>query len=223
MVSYAASAVSLTRDPELFRRLERVWGRGILEFSGIETHVTGAELIDPQRGYVIVSNHQSYMDIPILFRTLPIVPGFVAKQELAKVPFLAAALRLGGHVTIDRGNRQRAAASLGYAAVQVREGRTVLVFPEGTRSPSRTVGKFKLGAFHLAKAAGVPLVPVGVRGSGAVYPKHGTLIHPGRVEVHIGTPLAPDEVKATKARPLSERVRLEVARLADMPLREGFN
>jgi 1-acyl-sn-glycerol-3-phosphate acyltransferase len=165
MVIAAVSAGVLMRDPDLFKRAQRVWARGLLQVWGVELHVVGAERVDLSKSYVVMANHLSYVDIVVLFLALPMIPGFLAKRELAKVPFLAMAIRSGGHVLIDRGRRESAVESIKNAADQVRGGRTVLIFPEGTRGDSDTIGDLKKGGFHLAKSAVVPILPVGVRGS----------------------------------------------------------
>ncbi|MDD9945616.1 MAG: lysophospholipid acyltransferase family protein [Myxococcales bacterium] len=219
MVTCAGTGTVLLRDRELFRRMERVWARGILDFSDIDVSVRDDSGMREGQGYVVVSNHLSHLDIVVLFMTLPVVPGFVAKQELKKVPFLSQALDLGGHVLIDRQDRDRARESLAEAAGQIRSGRTVLVFPEGTRGGSNTIGVFKTGAFHLAKEAGVPLVPVGISGSRDVMPREGWLIHPGRIHVHIGEPIEAETVTTTPLRQLAKMTRRRVAELSGLPLR----
>jgi 1-acyl-sn-glycerol-3-phosphate acyltransferase len=157
----------------------------------VELQVFGAEHMPEGQSYVVMSNHASYADIVALFIALPVIPGFLAKRELMRVPFLAAALRAGGHVIIDRKRRETARQTIDSAAAQVRAGRTVLIFPEGTRSDAGEVSGFKTGGFHLAKSAQVPIVPVGLRGTHTVGPKHSALFWPGKIEVHIGEQLSP--------------------------------
>ncbi len=221
MVTTAMGAVGVTGDGDVFRRLERVWAKGLTNVWGVDVAAFGTQHIDPTRSYVIMSNHASHVDIVALFLALPIVPGFLAKSELDKVPFLSTALRAGGHVVIDRGKHQSAMDTLKRAAVEVREGKTIVIFPEGTRGDSATVGAFKKGGFHLAKEAEVAIVPVGVRGSRDVLPKHGRLLHPGRVEVHIGAPISVDDVKAMPLDALVARTRSEIMSLSAMPARES--
>lgn len=218
MVTFAAAGVSLRRDREHFRRMERVWARGIAQFSKVDVKVDDRSGMREGQGYVVVANHMSYFDIVALFMALPIVPGFIAKQELAKVPFLAQALDLGGHVLIDRGNQKNARASLKAAAKQIRGGRTVLVFPEGTRSSDHNIGDFKLGAFHLARLSRVPLVPVGIAGSRHVMPREGLLIHAGEVRVNIGEPIAVEDIVGADPRQVASMARDRIAALSGLPL-----
>jgi 1-acyl-sn-glycerol-3-phosphate acyltransferase len=209
------------RDPEFFRRAQRNWARGLTRFWGVELKVFGIENMPPGHSYVIMSNHASYADIVALFIALPVIPGFLAKRELMRVPFLAAAVRAGGHVIVDRQKRDRARQVIDSAAMQVREGKTVLIFPEGTRGDSLVIGDFKTGGFHLAKAAEVPIVPVGLRGSGAVGPKNSALFWPGSIEVHIGAPLSKAQVIAAPLPELIREVRAQVASLSALPCRVG--
>jgi 1-acyl-sn-glycerol-3-phosphate acyltransferase len=138
-----------------------------------------------------------------------------------RVPFLAAALRAGGHVIIDRTRRESAKQAIDSAAEQVRSGKTVLIFPEGTRGDTDSIAAFKNGGFRLAKAAQVPIIPVGLRGTRAVGPKHSFLFWPGRVEVHIGVPLTPDEIAQQELHPLVEQVRTRISVLSAMPARDA--
>lgn len=217
MVSFAVFRVVLQSDPGIFRRLQRNWGKGIADFCGFRVTVHGAENMVPNTSYVVVSNHQSHMDIPVIFMTLPTTPGFVAKKELMKVPFLAKALDMGGHVLLDRADRQSARQSLDQAADEIRGGKTVLIFPEGTRGSTEEIYDFKSGAFHMAKGAGVPILPVGLRGTRKLFPKEGMLIRGGPVEVHIGEPIPAEEIAAMDIKDVSATVRERIAALADMP------
>jgi 1-acyl-sn-glycerol-3-phosphate acyltransferase len=218
MVSYAIGSSVILNDPEFFRRAQRDWARGLARFWGMDLKVYGAENMPEGSPYVVMSNHASYADIVALFMALPVIPGFLAKRELMQIPFLAAALRAGGHVIIDRGKRESARQAIDSAAQQVRSGKTVLIFPEGTRTDSEAVASFKSGGFHLAKAARVPIIPVGLRGTRAIGPKHSVLFWPGTVEVHIGAPILPDEIQGKELHPLVETVRSRIATLSAMPV-----
>ena len=221
MVTFAVAAGLALRDPHFFKRMQRYWARGLTRFWGVELEVYGAEHVQDGSSYVVMANHASYADIVALFCALPVIPGFMAKRELMRVPFLAAALRAGGHVIVDRGQRDGAKKMIEDAAQQVREGKTVLIFPEGTRGDSKTVGDFKSGGFRLARSAGVPIVPVGLRGTGNIGPRHSLLFWPGKIEVHIGQPLPPTDVLALDTNSLIRQVRGEIISLSATPGREA--
>lgn len=217
-VSAGLCAGLVTRDPLLFYRWQRGWARGLLKLCGIELEVQGAEHMKPDGAYVIVANHASYMDIPALFASLPKLPQFMAKGELARIPFLGAALRQGRHILVKRGNHAAARTSLDNAAEHLKAGAAILVFPEGTRSVRDAIGRFKTGAFRLAKLGEVQILPVGISGTRYVLPKHGRIIRPHRVSVHIAPPLSVEQVRDTSLNELSERVRSLLAELSGLTL-----
>jgi 1-acyl-sn-glycerol-3-phosphate acyltransferase len=217
-VSAALFAGFVKGDPDFFYRAQRGWARGLLRVCGIELEVTGAERMDPDGAYVIVSNHASYMDIPALFAALPQLPQFLAKRELSRIPFLGAALRSGRHVLVDRDSRTSAKDSLDRAAQHLKAGAAILIFAEGTRSTRDEIARFKSGAFRLAKLGQVAILPVGISGTRAVLPKHGRLIRPRRVQVHIGEPISAHDVESTPMNELCDRTRRQVSELAGLPL-----
>jgi 1-acyl-sn-glycerol-3-phosphate acyltransferase len=208
----------ITRDRFLFYRWQRGWGRNLYRLCGIELEIEGAEHMDPNGAYVIVANHASYMDIPALFASLPKLPQFMAKSELARIPFLGAALRAGRHVLVHRGNHGTARGALDSAAEHLKAGAAILIFPEGTRATSDAIGRFKTGAFRLAKLGEVAILPVGIAGTRRVLPKHGRVIWPRRVSVRIGPPISAAEVQATSLNELSERARSSLSSLSGLPL-----
>jgi len=195
------------------RVCSRAWGRTVLWFGNVHVAVRGAENIDPAQPYVYVSNHQSGIDILVLIGYLPQHPHFVAKLELKKVPFVGFALKYAGHIFIDRSNRTNSIKTLKSAGAEVRGGKSVAVFPEGTRFPARVLGPFKRGAFVLARAAGVPIVPVGIVGSAERMAARQIYTVPGVVGLRIGDPIPP-EAFADDDKALAEQVREEVRKLA---------
>jgi 1-acyl-sn-glycerol-3-phosphate acyltransferase len=209
---------ALTRDGEHVRRMSRAWAAGLARGWGMQVRVHGASQLDPVGTYVFMANHQSHVDIVALILALPRVPGFLAKKELRRVPFFGAAMEVGGHVFVDRNAHARAVEAIEEAARVVREGASIVVFPEGTRHDREAVSLFKKGGFHLALAAGVPIVPIGLRGTRAMLPRHSKMIRPGDVDVHIGAPIPAGELAALGVEGAVTRVRTDVAALAAMPL-----
>jgi 1-acyl-sn-glycerol-3-phosphate acyltransferase len=200
---------------DIVMRLGRIWSRVILAAGGIEPVYEGVEHASRSLPCVFISNHQSAVDIWSLIPALPVATRFVAKRSLFRIPFFGWALAASGFIPIDRKNRAKAVRSLATAAEKVRRGRPVLLFAEGTRSRDGKLAPFKRGAFHLEIAAGVPVVPVAVSGSGWVLRPGGVFrIRRGTVRVSFAPPLdarsyAPDGIDR-----LSEDVRARiVARL----------
>ncbi len=206
--SILAIAVSLvTRTGNPVHRVGRIWSRSILAVSGIRVAVSGLECIDPSRPYIFMSNHQSNFDIPVLLAHLPVQFRWLAKAELFTIPVFGRAMRGAGYISIDRADRPSAFKSLEEACETIRKGVAIMIFPEGTRSLDGTLKPFKKGGFVLAVDAGVPIVPVAIRGTHAIMPKRTWTIRPRDVAVDIGEPIdTSTSTRATKEA-LMERVR----------------
>jgi len=168
----------------------RKWSRAILRLTGVEVEVEGEGAIDLERSQIVVSNHQSWFDVFALSTCFPGRFHFVAKEELARIPIFGRAWQVCGHIKIDRGSRSSAIESLRRAGEKIRRERTsIIMFPEGTRSPTGELQRFKKGAFRLALEAGVPIVPVAVIGSRDVMPKGRWTVRPGRIRIRFGAPI----------------------------------
>jgi 1-acyl-sn-glycerol-3-phosphate acyltransferase len=190
-VALVAVAVSRSTRPTL-SLARRVWAPGLLHGAGARLEVRGAERLAPYRAgrpALFVANHRSWIDIAALYRALPLELHFLAKRELAKVPFLGSYMRRMGMVLVDRAAARRATASVGRAAELLAAGRSVVSFPEGTRSRDGRLGRFKTGGFGAALESGADVVPIGVVGAGEVLPPDGFRVRPGRIEVRIGAPI----------------------------------
>jgi 1-acyl-sn-glycerol-3-phosphate acyltransferase len=156
---------------------------------GVQVRVHGAERIGNGREpRIFASNHVSWYDVFVLAATLPRY-AFVAKAELLRIPIFGPGARAVGTVPIERDNRKSAFASYEAAAVQVRAGRPIIVFPEGTRGRAYALRPFKKGPFVLAIAAQVPVVPMIVYGTMAIMPKGSWRIRPGVVDLHLLEPV----------------------------------
>ena len=145
------------------RRLES-WSIKVVNNLELLLTVSGRENIG-ERHHLVMSNHQSHYDIPVLFAVLGSNMRMVTKAELFRIPVFGPALRAAGFVSIDRSRRDRAVASLADARSLLHAGMSVWLAPEGTRSPSASMLPFKKGGFHLAQDAGVPILPVAINGT----------------------------------------------------------
>ena len=171
-------------------RNPRAWGLRILKAARCTVQVRGGEHLDPDAAQIVISNHESWFDVFALAGHIPGRYRWVAKKELEKVPVFGRAFVSCGHVTVDRGDRGSAVESLEKAARQINaDNSSIMIFPEGTRSPTGAMQRFKKGAFVLAIQAGVPIVPVAVRGGRAIMPKGSYRIMPGELEILIGEPI----------------------------------
>jgi 1-acyl-sn-glycerol-3-phosphate acyltransferase len=151
------------------------------------------DLRDGTRPAIFIGNHASLFDPPLMISTLPCRPVFMAKRELARVPFLGWVIWLADFIFIDRGHRGAARRSLKQAALRIRAGQSIVAFPEGTRSRDGHLLPFKKGPFLLALEAGVPLVPVAIHGGPAILPKGTWRVQGGPYLIRVGAPLEPGD------------------------------
>lgn len=186
----------------------RNWVAWILASCGIRVESEGLENVDLRGPQIFMCNHQSVVDIAAIVRTVPVSTfHFVAKKELGWIPLFGWALASSVGIMVDRGNRARAVASLRRGADRIRDGANVIIFPEGTRSPSGELAPFKSGGFHLAIQAGVPIVPVTVSGSHRITPKRSLRIESGTVKIVYGKPIDTRRFGVEDREALKQRVR----------------
>ena len=192
----------------------RRWSRLILALSGVRIELENAEAIDPTRPQILVANHTSWYDVLALAGHLPGRFVFVAKRELESVPIFGRAAAACGQIFIDRQDRAAAIESLDRARRSLEETRpTVIMFPEGTRSPDGRLRAFKKGAFVLAIQAGVEVVPAAISGSHEVMRKGSLLIRPGTITVRFGEPIDVSGFAVDDRNELTERAWQALAAL----------
>jgi 1-acyl-sn-glycerol-3-phosphate acyltransferase len=190
-----------------------LFGGGMwLRLSGARVRVRGLEHLDPNRSYVFIANHRSFLDTATLFCHLDRRIGMLAKKELLKVPILGYGMGFVNVMAIDRSNRERAFETTKAATDRIRSGRSFGVFAEGTRALPGELLPFKKGGFYMAAEAGVPVVPVAIKHTDVLMGKGTGTARPGLVEMVLLPPIetrgldADEEVKA-----LAERTRSLVA------------
>jgi len=194
-----------------------LWARTIFRLLGVEFTLAGwdalPEDIRTQRQSVIfMSNHESNLDPPVLIGTLPIPAVFLAKKEVRWMVPVGWAAMMAGTIFIDRSNRERAVQSLHEAADQIRGGKSVVIFPEGTRTRDGALLPFKKGGFNLALDAGVPIVPLAAVGGHAMLPPGAVLLRPGRYTIAFGEPVHPGGFESRDAMMSEVRARIEALR-----------
>jgi 1-acyl-sn-glycerol-3-phosphate acyltransferase len=163
--------------------MARVWGRSIVWISRIKVKIRGLAHIRPSHAVIYMSNHQSNFDIPVFYSALPVQFRWLAKAELFKIFIFGRAMSGAGYISIDRSDPRSALRSLKNAAAKIRNGTSVLIFPEGTRSRDGNLLPFKTGGFTLAIDAGVPIIPLAIQGTRQVMAKGDNLIHSGKVHI----------------------------------------
>ena len=213
LVGMAAVAIGLHRvtgSRPLAWRFAKARARDLASLLGVGVTVRGLEHVESGGPFVFTPNHQSHLDILVLLGWLPGVTRFAAKRELWRHPVMAGVLDTLGMVPIDREHPERAVESLERSAA---ERTSLVVFPEGTRNRTGALLPFKLGAFVLAIATGLPVVPVVCRGTRRLMPRGSRLtVLPGDVEIVIEAPIPTAGLAYDDRQALADRVRAAIAR-----------
>ncbi|MGD9082103.1 MAG: lysophospholipid acyltransferase family protein [Desulfobacterales bacterium] len=188
-------------------KVARIWAKCILAASNIKVTVKGLANLNPTGSYIYMPNHVSNFDIPVLQAYLPVQFRWLAKAELFKIPIFGYAMKRAGYISINRFDRKSAIQSLNKASETIRNGTSVIIFPEGTRSHNQNIQSFKKGGFVLAVDSGVPIIPVIIHGTWTIMQKKHVLVRPGNVILEIKKPINTlDYTRKTKD-DLMEKVR----------------
>ena len=175
------------KDP---RAVQVFWSRSVLWFLLIPIKVTGQENVDPKQSYVFVANHQSFLDVFAVYGWLPNNFKWLMKKEIRKVPFVGTACAVAGHIFVDRSNPRAALQSMDHIKKELVDGISTVIFPEGTRTKTGEMGRFKQGAFKIAMDMGLPVVPLSLGGFFKAMPSGQAFANPrARVSLHIGKPI----------------------------------
>lgn len=167
----------------------RLWSRICCKVLFVKVRVVGLEQLSPTQSYVFAINHQSVFDIFVVYGWLPFIFKWLMKAELRKIPLVGKACAAAGHIFIDRTNPIAAKHSLEKAEAQLKNGISLVVFPEGTRTHTGQMGKFKRGAFRVATDLGLPIVPVTLRGSFERMQRNTFNVTPGTIDLIIHQPI----------------------------------
>ena len=205
---WALAMAHITRNSDRAHLVARRWGNFNLAVAGVKVEMTGMENIDLGKPYVFAANHQSWFDIFAILGRLPVQFRWLAKEELFSVFVLGRAMKASGYISIDRTDRRKAFASLNRAAERVQSGTSVVIFPEGTRSPDGILQEFKKGGFVLASKSQQPIVPITISGSYKILPKRGDWrLHPGTILMTVGRPISTTDPAAKNRDDLMNIVR----------------
>lgn len=200
------------RKENVTHNIAKLWAKSILFAGRIRVSVIGYSNIDPDRSYIYMSNHQSNFDIPVLLAYLNVQFRWLAKAELFKIPIFGYSMKRAGYISIDRSNRKSAFKSLKEAAKKIRNGVSVLIFPEGTRSRDGNIRPFKKGGFALAVDSGVPIVPIVIHGTWSIMSKKALRIKPGSVVIEILKPIETSDYTRKTKDDLMEKVGQAICR-----------
>lgn len=192
------------KGPSFF---QKIWVKLLLGANRIRLQASGLENLQVKESYILVSNHASILDIPALIAVCPFPVRFLAKKSLIWFPVFGWFLYLSKHILIDRESASSALKSLKKAAVILKKGISIIIFPEGTRTPDGEVKEFKRGAFLLAQHSKFPIVPISITGSFQMLPRHGWCFWPGTILIHFDKPISTQNLTPSAAANLMSMVR----------------
>jgi len=201
--------------------LAKAWTNSILFSAGVKLQIEGLEKIDKSKSYIFISNHQSHFDVLSIFSVIPLTVRFMAKKELFNIPIFGWALYTSGTIRIDRSNRSKAISSMNNALDRIRNGVSVVIFPEGTRIEDGKIHDFKKGAFVLAIKGEIPIIPISISGSRFILRKRSNKIHPRKIKIVIGDPIHTKDFGYQERENLSHYVRDIIVKNYDEHFNEG--
>lgn len=193
------------KQAEYLDKVVTHWARLMVRATGGKVEISGIENI-PERNVLFVSNHQGYGDIPVILGFLPKLKGVVAKVEMAKTPIMSNWMRRMGCLFLDRSSLRQSMQMILDGIEMLKSGKTLVIFPEGTRSKGNTVGEFKKGSLQLAAKSGVPVVPVTMDGTYKMYEEKGK-VKAATIKVTVHPPIYMDALSPEEKKNLAEVVK----------------
>ncbi len=191
--------------------ISRSWARQMVALAGGGVEVSGLENLPQKQGVLFVANHQGAFDIPLLIGFIPVLKGFVSKKENFRLPIVSTWMRLLGCIVIDRGDLRQSVGAIARGVRDLRTGRSLVIFPEGTRSKSGNLQHFKEGSFRLATRSGAPIVPLTIDGSYRLLEGNRGRIGPGLVRLTVHPPVILADLPAGERSDPAELVRNIIA------------
>jgi 1-acyl-sn-glycerol-3-phosphate acyltransferase len=188
-------------------RLARVWATVVAKGMGLTFSFHGTENITPGTSYIVTPNHQSNADILGLLSQLPVTFRWVIKKELLRVPLFGHALSRTGAIALDRSDRTQSVSKLQQGESKLKDGWSILIYPEGTRTPDGNIQSFKKGGFMMAVHTGIPILPVTCNGAFKILPKKTVWLQPGHITFTIGIPIPTTGLTEADVPELMEKTR----------------
>lgn len=193
-------------DRKILNEIVRTWAERLLKLAGLDCEVSGLENIPKGTPVLFTPNHQGNFDIPLVISKLGEIHPIVAKIEMKKLPMISKWMKFFDCLFLDRGNPKEALKVMGEGQKILESGRSLVIFPEGTRSKSAQPGEFKEGAFRMAVKAGVPVVPVAIDGSYKIMEANGFWIKPGKVKLTVLPPIVPRDLSRDEQKRINRMV-----------------
>jgi 1-acyl-sn-glycerol-3-phosphate acyltransferase len=204
------------RSGDALIRAARSWARSLLAIGGVRVEVEGLDQLSPGGSYVLIANHLSYMDTPVVLANIPVQFRFLAKKGLFQIPFLGTHLSQAGHIPVPREDPRASVRTMQLAAETIQRRKvSLLIFPEGGRSHDGVLQPFKEGGAYIAIRAGVPAVPVAIIGTERILPFGSGVVMPGSVTLRILPPIDTSELTLKDRGKLTDRLRALIAHELD--------
>lgn len=197
----------------LVRKTSKNWSASLLRVAGVKVTVKGQENVPKDEAVLYVSNHQGNFDIPILIACVEGNKGFVAKKELEKLPIVTKWMNYLQCIFLDRDNPRASLRAINTGIQKLKEGHSLVIFPEGTRSENGEMGEFKPGSLRLATKSGVKIIPVTINGSHKIMKKDSWMIRPAQVEIIIHEPISPLEETGELTEKVYETIKKDIVSL----------
>lgn len=184
-----------------------IWSRIVCTVSLCPIRTYGRDILDKKQSYIFVANHQGAFDIFLIYGYLGQPIKWVMKKELAKIPFVGYACRKAGFIFVDNSSPKAAAKTIEEAEAKLRNGASIIIFPEGSRTKTGKLGSFKKGGYQMALDLKLPIVPITINGPFNVMPINSYLLNPGKMEMIIHDPIPTDQLKAEDIREAAVNIR----------------
>jgi 1-acyl-sn-glycerol-3-phosphate acyltransferase len=209
------------RQGRVIHRLAGFWSRVSLLACGVKVRLEGLERVPGGGPYIFMSNHQGSYDIFSLTAHLPFQFKWLAKKEIFSIPFLGWAMKTAGYISIDREGTRDTVEAMNKAARKIHDGMSVVIFPEGSRSPDGTIQPFKKGGFSLAVKSKVPIVPIALSGSREIMPRGRLVANSGVIRVRLDTPIETENCSAKDREMLMGKVKEAITRNFEIISKNG--
>ncbi|KGM95058.1 acyl-phosphate glycerol 3-phosphate acyltransferase [Clostridium novyi A str. 4552] len=200
----------IEESKKLLNKVVKEWAQGILNKSGVTVNAKGLERI-PDEACCFIANHQGDFDIVTILATIDKPMGFIAKKEMEKLPIISWWMQQMQCVFMDRQNVREALKSINQGSENMKNGQSMVIFPEGTRSKSSTMGEFKKGSLKMATKAKVPIVPITLDGTYKIYEDNNGKIKGGEVKLVVGEPIYLENLSREDQKNISEIVKSKIA------------
>ncbi len=211
LYSFSVTLAMIFMGKRVFSIFAYSWSKMLLLVAGVKVNITGAENIPLEKNIVIISNHSSLVDIPILLSIFKKDVRIIYKKELEKIPIFGQCLKISPFIGVERTDPRKSMESINLAVAELNNGATIIIFPEGTRSIDGVLGEFKRGAFVVAFKAGKDLLPVTLRNTNEILPVGKFKFNAGTIDVIISKPISlPRELNKLEQSLLIEQLKTEI-------------